>query len=76
MEVLNFNKYGLTFDAATAGPDGTVWVSIVNQEESHTKMIKRLEPWMPEGYNNVLVPASTVAEQFCNLPYSIKYLCI
>lgn len=76
MEALNFNKYGLVFDAAAAGPDGAIWVSIFNQEDIHTRMIRGLEPRMPAGYNNVLVHTDVSTEQFCILPYRIKYLCI
>lgn len=76
LEALNFNTYGFTFDAASTGPGETVWVSILNQDESHTNMIRRLEPLMPERFNNVLISTTNPAKQFCVLPYSIKYLCL
>jgi hypothetical protein len=77
MEQFNCNKYGLIFDSVclVTDPVHVLWVHIANQEESYTKMIRRLEPDMPEGYNNVLVNADKI-ECFGTLRYDIKYLCV
>lgn len=75
LEPLNVNKYGLVFEAVSFGENNTLWVSIANQEDNHTEMIRRLEPCIPQGYNNVLIPSESV-DCFGYLPYNIKYLCV
>jgi len=76
LDKLNFNKYGFMFDTFVICDETMAYVNIINQEEQHSRMIRRLEPDMPFGCNNILLWTDSPDDCWINVPYKIKYLCI